>query len=140
MSDLEALARRFIGAWNVGGEHIVDELADPNLIVTYTHFPEPLRGREAFKQALRETHAFFPDLAIDAEEVLATVNGAVVRWAYTGTHQQGDLFGVRPEGTRVTVSGITVYRIRNGRITEEIGVVDNLGLMSQLQRQASPPA
>jgi steroid delta-isomerase-like uncharacterized protein len=134
----EAVARRFLQAWNAGGEAVVDELAAPDLIVSYTHFPEPLRGAEAFKQALRQTHEFFPDLAIRAEEVIAAEDVAVVRWSYRGTHQRGELFGVSASGRRVEVRGITIYRLRDGRVQHEEGVVDNLDLMAQLQ--AGPDA
>jgi steroid delta-isomerase-like uncharacterized protein len=139
----ESIARRFLSAWNAGSESIVDDLAAPDLVVSYSHFPEPLRGAEAFKAALRQTHACFPDLRIEADEVLPTPGGTVVRWRYRGTHRSGELFGVAPAGTPVEVQGISVYRIRDGRVHEEVGVVDNLGLMTQLREapsRRSPPA
>jgi steroid delta-isomerase-like uncharacterized protein len=133
MPHTEAVARRFLEVWNAGGEEIVEELAARDLVGSYTHFPEPLRGVEAFRAALRETHRFFPDLRISAEEVIATEREAVVRWRYTGTHRAGELFGVPAAGRRVEVRGITIYRIESGRVREEVGVVDNLGLMAQLR-------
>lgn len=129
----EAVARRFLQVWNAGGESLVDELAAPDLVVSYTHFPEPLRGAEMFKQALRQTHEYFPDLEIAADEVIATEHTAVVRWTYRATHQRGELFGVEAAGKRVEVRGITLYRIERGRVQREEGVVDNLSLMTQLQ-------
>jgi steroid delta-isomerase-like uncharacterized protein len=134
----EAIARRFLDAWNAGGEAVVDELAAPDLVVSYTHFAAPLRGADAFKQALRQTHTYFPDLAITAEEVIAAADTAVVRWSYRATHRSGELFGIQAAGRRVEVHGITIYRIEGGRVQREEGVVDNLGLLGQLQ--ADPPA
>ena len=132
-SETETIARRFLQAWNAGGERIVDELASPDLLVSYTHFPEPLRGSEAFKHALRETHEYFPDLEILAKEVITTGSTAVVRWCYRATHRRGELFGIAAEGRRVEVCGITIYRIEAGLVRSEEGVVDNLGLMGQLR-------
>lgn len=138
-SQTDAIARRFLQAWNAGGESIVDELAAPELVVSYTHFPEPLRGREAFKHALRQTHVYFPDLQITAEEVLTVGETAVVRWSYEATHQRGELFGVPAAGQRVEVHGITIYRVSQGSVREERGVVDNLALLTQLQNPQGSP-
>ena len=51
-------------AWNAGERHVVDELAAPDLTVSYTHYPEPYHGPDAFKEMLAKTHHFFPDLPI----------------------------------------------------------------------------
>lgn len=134
----KAIARRFIQAWNAGGQGVVDELAHPDLLVHYSHFPQPLRGREAFKEALTQTFASFPDMRIEADEPLVAGDRAVVQWRYRGTHQAGELFGVQPGGTTVRVDGITVYRIVDGQVVEERGIVDNLGLLQQIGALASP--
>ena len=129
----ETLARTFLQAWAADGEPILDDLADPDIVVSYTHFPDPLRGRHAFRQALRKTHDYFPDLAIEAEEVITCADEAVVRWIYRATHRRGEMFGVQARGARVEVRGISIYHIEGGRVRKESGVVDNLGLMAQLQ-------
>jgi steroid delta-isomerase-like uncharacterized protein len=131
-SQTEAIARRFLQAWNAGGEPIVDQLAAADMVVSYPHFPEPLVGAEAFKKALQQTHEYFPDLRIMADEVIATGETAVVRWHYRGTHRHGELFGVAAAGRAVEVHGITIYRIRNGTVCEERGIVDNLSLLTQI--------
>jgi predicted ester cyclase len=56
----------------------------------------------------------------------------VVRWSYRATHRRGELFGVPAAGKQVCVSGISIYRIADGKVTEESGVVDNFSLMLQL--------
>jgi steroid delta-isomerase-like uncharacterized protein len=140
MSDnrVERVARRFIEAWGVDGLRIIDDLAAPDLVVSYSHFPEPIRGAEAFKEALARTYEYFPDIEITADEVIATEDRAVVRWRYRGTHRAGEMFGLTATGKRVEVPGITLYRVANGRVTEESGVVDTFALMLQLGAVPSP--
>jgi steroid delta-isomerase-like uncharacterized protein len=128
----KAIALRFIQAWSVGGQRTVDELAAPDITVSYTHFAEPIQGVEGFKQLLTQTLASFPDLQVTVEALIAEGERVVVRWTYHGTHQSGELFGVAPTGTQVHVPGITVYRIRDSKVIEESGVVDNVSLMAQL--------
>jgi steroid delta-isomerase-like uncharacterized protein len=126
------VARRFLGVWSAGQLHLLDELAADDIVVRYTHFPQAVRGRTAFRVLLENTFMSFPDLTISGEEPIVEGDRAVVRWTYMGTHKHGELFGVRPSDRRVTVSGITCYRIIDGRVVEESGIVDNLALLQQL--------
>jgi len=135
--DTKSLARQFIQAWNAGRRNVVDDLAAPDLTVTYPHFPEPLEGPEAFKEMLAQTHHFFPDLTIEVEAVVAEGNQAVVHWRYRGTFQNGAMFGVEAAGQSVEVMGLTRYRIADGAVQEERGIVNNLGLMQQLSALSS---
>jgi steroid delta-isomerase-like uncharacterized protein len=131
-ADAERIARQFIQAWNAGRRDVVDDLAAPDLTVAYPHFPEPLEGPEAFKEMLGQTHHVFPDLTIEVHEVVAEGGRAVVRWTYRGTFERGEMFGVEADGQAVEVTGLTRYRITDGVVVEERGLVDNLGLMQQL--------
>ena len=126
------IARQFIQAWNAGQRDVVDDLAAPDLTVAYPHFPEPLEGPDAFKEMLAQTHHFFPELAIEMDAVLAEGHQAAVHWRYQGTFQNGEMFGVEAAGQSVEVTGLTRYRIADGAVQEERGVVDNFGLMMQL--------
>lgn len=126
------IAREFIQAWSAGHLDVLDRLADPDIVVRYSHFPEPVRGRAAFRSVLEQTFHHFPDLVTTPETVVADGERAAVQWSYEGTHRVGELFGVAPAGARVRVQGVTVYRIREGRVVEESGVVDTMALMRQL--------
>ncbi|WP_263789942.1 ester cyclase [Salinibacter sp.] len=131
-SDIENTARRYLQAWNSGERHVVNEIAAQDLVVSYTHYPEPYHGPEAFKEMLAKTHHFFPDLSIDVRDVVADENQAFVRWTYQGTFQNGEMFGISASGQSVEVTGMTVLEIEDDMVKREEGVVDNLALMQQL--------
>jgi steroid delta-isomerase-like uncharacterized protein len=126
------VAHRFIQAWSAGGLGVVDELAAPNFTVFYSHFPAPVQGAEGFKAILAQTYSSFPDIRITANEVIGEGDQVVVHWTYRGTHQHGEVLGVPPTGKRVEVAGMALYRIRNGKVLEESGLVDNFSLAQQL--------
>jgi steroid delta-isomerase-like uncharacterized protein len=126
------IAKRFISAWNAGGQEVVDELAAPELEVWYEHWEGPALGPEQFREMLADTFSYFPDMRIAVEELLTEGEKVMVRWRYTATHQRGELFGVQPAGTEVSVAGVTVYRIVDGKVVEERGLVDNFALAMQL--------
>ena len=120
---VEDIARRFIQAWNADQRHVVNEIAARDLVVSYTHYPEPYHGPEAFKEMLAKTHHFFPDLSIDVRDVVADECQAFVRWTYRGTFQNREMFGVTATGQSVEVTGMTIHQIEDGTVRREEGVV-----------------
>jgi steroid delta-isomerase-like uncharacterized protein len=127
----KAIASRFAQVWGKESLTTIDELADPNLSVAYPILGEVLRGQAGFKQFLTGFHAAFPDADTTIEDVIAEGDKVAIRWTLRGTHQ-GELLGIPATGKPVTVPGITIYRIVGGKIVEERGEEDGLGLLQQL--------
>ena len=127
----KAIARRFIQVWGRGDLGIIDELASPELSVYYPSFPQAIKGGEAFKTFLKEFRSAFTDPNLDSEEVIAEGDKVVASWSFSATHQ-GTLMGIPPTGKRIKWTGITIYRIIDGKVIEEKGEEDSLGLMQQL--------
>lgn len=131
-NETERIAREFLRVWTPGNLDVLERLADPDIVVDYAHFEAPVKGVAAFRETLEESFRSFPDLETAALGVVAQDDRAAVEWEYEGTHRQGALFGAEPSGARVRVRGMSLYRIRDGRVVEERGVADILGLMAQL--------
>ena len=55
----------------------------------------------------------------------------VEHFTASGT-QEGEIFGVPPSGHTVALPGINIWRVRDGRIVERWGRLDELGLLRQL--------
>ena len=43
--------------------------------------------------------------------------------------------GVPPAGKKLTMAGISIFHIKDGKITKEWGEMDNAGLMQQLKTE-----
>ena len=129
--DNKDLARRFIQAWVPGNLGLVDNLAAPDITVTFPVLSEPLRGAEAFKQLLAQFHAAFPDAEMSVEQQIAEGDKVATRWRFSGTHR-GEVLGIPPTGKPVAVTGISIHRFSGGRVTDDRGEDDALGLMRQL--------
>jgi predicted ester cyclase len=52
-------------------------------------------------------------------------------WTFSGTHQ-GDFMGVAPTHKKVSVDGITVHHITEGKIMDSDVIWDTWGMMQQL--------
>lgn len=130
----KAIARRWMEEiWGKGSLAAIDELLAPDFVFNYA--PAGVaRDREAYKQTV--TMAPFADIHSTIEDMVAEGDKVAVRWTYRGTHK-GEFMGIAPTGKQVTMTGISIIRIVGGKIVEEWGEMDMLGMMQQLG--AVPP-
>lgn len=135
----KAIARRFIQVWGKGELDIIDELASPELSVSYPSFPQPINGIAAFKQYLTEFRSAFGDTDLQIEEEIAEGDKVVLRWKFSATHQ-AEYRGIRPTGKRMKWTGMAVYRIVDGKVVEERGEEDYLTILRQLGLVPEPQA
>jgi predicted ester cyclase len=136
--------KAIVGRWfkefwgNPWNPKVVDNLAAPDILLQYS-LHAPRRGRDdvrAFMIAFREA---FPDLSFaGTADLIAEGDFVVGRWEGGGTHTGpafGDfLAGALPAGSgrRMRFSGVTVLRVENGKIAEEIGLDDGVTALQQL--------
>ncbi len=133
----KANARRFYEeVWNQAKVDVVDESNAPNF-TDRTPAPGIPPTSEGLKQLITMYRTAFPDVHFTVEDVIADGDSVVVRWTAQGTHQH-ELMGLPPTNQRVTVTGIDLYRIANGRTVEHWGNWDQLGLLQQLGAIPTP--
>lgn len=88
-------------------------------------------GIEGVKQTMRLFTTAFPDWHLTIEDLIAEGDRVVMRGVATGTHR-GAFMGIPPTEKRVTVPGVHIMRIANGKIVEHWAQGDFLGMMQQL--------
>ena len=128
----KALVRRqaelFQEFWRTGNAAVLDEVIAPDFVNHTPGIPPDLAGMKAAMPMFRTA---FPDLTIQAEDLVAEGDKVVLRITNRGTHQ-GELMGIPPTGRPILISEIHIYRIADGKIVERWGVWDQLGMMQQL--------
>jgi len=127
----KAIVSRFIEEPWKGNLDVVDELTAGDYIGHDPANPEPLRGPEGVKEFITTYRAAFPDARITVEQQLAEGDLVATRWSGRGTHE-GELMGIQATGKQVTVSGLTISRLLDGKIVEEFQNWDTLGMLQQL--------
>ncbi len=90
-----------------------------------------VQGPEGWKQVAGMYLNAFPDVILTIDDLIAEGDKVVVRWTARGT-DRGELAGVAPSGRPVTVPGIIISRVLNGRIVENHEIFDNLGMFQQI--------
>jgi steroid delta-isomerase-like uncharacterized protein len=87
--------------------------------------------RDGMRQAGVMMRAGFPDWSSELHELIAEGDLVVERFTARGTHR-GEVMGVAGTGRTVSLPGINIFRLRDGRIVERWGRLDELGLLRQL--------
>ncbi|WP_052050795.1 ester cyclase [Leptolyngbya sp. KIOST-1] len=127
------IAQQFCDAtWGKGRLAVVDQFTSPDFIVDYPILPAPL-DRDGFKAWVSDVHTALPDLQFTMTDVVGEGDKVVIAWTAEGTNT-GPIGFLNLEATRRSVrfSGIIIYRLLEGRIVEERGEEDAIGLFKQL--------
>ena len=97
--------------------------------------------KDGVGQYFRMLLAAFPDMRMDAKDLIASGDKAVARVRVSGTHK-GEFMGIPATGKSVSVKLIDITRSGDdGLAHEHWGVVDQFALMQQLGViPAGPPA
>ena len=144
--DNKTIVRRIFNEfWVRGNVQVLDELLADDC-VNYEQSNPELRGKEACKEWANGVRLAngqgFPDLDLKAEDFVAEGDKVAKRWVFRGT-QSGEYAGIPPTGKTVTMRGITLYRLADGKVKEMYWNYDVFGLLQQLgviQAPAQQPA
>lgn len=114
---------------NAGNVALLDELAVQDYD-EHSPFPGQPNGIEGLRARVGAIlGAFRPVFTL--HELVAEGDTVVAYWTNTGTHQ-GEFMGLPPSGKTVTISGIDVHRLRDGRMAEHWHVIEQLQMLQQL--------
>jgi steroid delta-isomerase-like uncharacterized protein len=131
------LRQVFEEIWSKGNLELVAAIYSPGYVFHTPAEPEPIRGREAWKEFIERIRSGFPDVQVTVEDVLADGDLAAARTTMRMTHT-GEYQGLPPTGTRLEASQTVFARFEDGRIVEGWQEIDALGVMRQLG--VVPPA
>ena len=130
-TDNKAIVKSFIDRlFSAGDVSALDELAAPDYV---DHDPPfgaagTVDGWKAMATMIRDA---FPDWHSDLHALYAEGDIVVERFTASGTHK-GEIFGTAPSESVCTLAGINIFRLRDGKIVERWGRVDELGMLRQL--------
>lgn len=100
-------------------------------MVEQVPFPGQGPGLEGLKDLLRGLRAAFPDMHWNIDEQIAEGDKVLTRFTWAGTHR-GPFLGVPATDRSVTVWGMVIDRLVDGKIKDTRILMDALGLMTQL--------
>lgn len=121
--------RMFDEAFNKGNTSLIDETIALDYI-DHSPIPAPAPGPEGFaKRTIALRNAFVESAIFEA--FLAENDLVAFTWTFKGVHH-GPFAGIAATGKEVTLSGINVERLENGKIVEHWSHFDLAGLIKQI--------
>lgn len=117
-------------AVNTGNLGALDDLVAAD---SQDHDPAPgqVPGPAGYQAFFGEMRTAFPDLHIEVETMVADDDQVAFAYTLTGTHD-GPFQGHDATGRKISVRGLQISRIADGRLVERWGSSDELGIMQQL--------
>jgi steroid delta-isomerase-like uncharacterized protein len=126
--EIKATHRRVVEEiWNKKNLDAIGEMISSD----YVNHSDGVSGHEEYRGWVTMYITAFPDLHLTIEDQVAEGNKTVNRLTARGTHQ-GDLMGIPPTGKQIEIGGMFIVRIVGGKVVEEWGLVDVMGMMRQL--------
>jgi steroid delta-isomerase-like uncharacterized protein len=122
--------RVFIEIFNERRFSAAGELYAPEFVNHGLHRNASLQEDQAAAQG--EVKAF-PDLKMTVDLMVAENDLVTVMWTFRGTHTAFG-YGFPPTGTPVVLRGMTIWRIRDGKITDEWTTFNSLSVYLQVIR------
>ncbi len=112
---------------NIG---MIDSVVSPEYIEHQTdvHYPP---NRKGLKKEFADYFDGFPDASITVHFMVAEGDMVTTQFTITGTHK-GKIYGLKPTGKKIKVSGVDVIRYANGKAVEHWGYLEEGKLLTQL--------
>ena len=132
--EIKALERHVLEENNKGkaaAMAVMDEIYATDFVMHGSTEEEDIHGLKDVKQSMSEYYNAFPDLHYTLDDMVVEGDKIVVRCTVTSTHK-GEFMGIPPTNKKVKVQAIGIDRVVGGKIVEEWGMGDTLGLMQQL--------
>jgi steroid delta-isomerase-like uncharacterized protein len=126
----KALVQQMLELMVRGDLNTADHVLAPNWVNHDPSLP-PLQGYEGFKQLSMIFRSALPDGQIEIEDLLAEGDKVATRFRLRGTNT-GSFQGMPPTGKAVDITAMGIFRVEDGRVTDNWVNFDALGLMQQL--------
>jgi predicted ester cyclase len=120
-------------AWDAGALDDLDQYFAEDFDNSRSGVPGLPTGLAGAKMAHQGVMQSFPDRKVEILDMIADGDSAFVRIRVTGTNQGGfPAFQVPPNGRPFDIEAWGVYRFRDGKVVEHVGMNDALMLLMQI--------
>ena len=118
-------------AFNRGDTERELAVVAPDLVLHLAGLPEPLHGRETWRQGFEMMRRAFPDLEARIDDLVSVGDRVAVRVSFRGTHG-GEFQGISATGREIHYVSHEFYRVEDGLLAEEWICSDMASLFQQL--------
>lgn len=131
---LNANLKMYTSTWDeIINKRKIDLINDTNFDqnITLVSNPKNIIGIKEFKAYYQNYLTGFSHVTFTITDVFGQGDKIVKHWNFKGQHT-GDFFGIPATGREVNIDGVTLVKMKNGKIAQEQDFMDNLEFMQQL--------
>jgi predicted ester cyclase len=99
----------------------------------YTSCAKP-SSLKAFNRFFSTVSEAFPDYKLTIDNIIAKGDRVLTRYTICGTHQR-DFMGMAPTYERLTVHGIDVFRLDNGKVVEHWDAAHQISAFPSVEQE-----
>ena len=114
---------------NKGNLEAIDANFADDYVLTTT--AGAITGIEAAKAHYGTYLTAVSDIEFIVDDIYGQGNTVIKQWTFKGTHT-GDLFGIPATGKSISLQGVSIAKIVDGKIASDTDFADDLGLMTTL--------
>ncbi|MBK9580386.1 MAG: ester cyclase [Saprospiraceae bacterium] len=124
-----------LDGWNNNrNKEVVDKVFAQDWVDGNPTFPDQPKGIVGAMYFVEQYRNALPDIQFNITHLIADTDYVTFRFEAQATHK-GTLMGIPATGKRVTVTGIVIHKVENGRFAKSWNEVDLLGLKMQLEKK-----
>lgn len=137
MAEVKAVVRAFIEqVVNTGDVDAMDDMVSSG-IIDHNNAPDAPQGIEVYKEHLRAVLHTYGAFQMTIEDQFADGEYVITRVTARGIHQH-DWLGLAATGAPVSITGINIDRVVDGKIVEHWGEANTIGAIFQMGGKISP--
>lgn len=139
-TNIEKDMKMYENTWdNIINERQIDNINSKNFdenVVMVTS-PENIVGIDGMKAYYQNFLTGFSDITFTVKNIFGQGDQLVKHWNFKGTHT-GNFFGIPATGNKVDTEGVTLVKMKNGKIAQEQDFMDSAIIMQQLGLISDP--
>jgi steroid delta-isomerase-like uncharacterized protein len=129
MSDqIARLVNDLVDGWNAHDIDKVTDLYADDFEEEDVANKEVQRGKPAVRRTMWLYLRAFPDLKLEADEIVIQRDCVALSWIISGTHR-GTLMNIPPTGRAVRIRGVSLLTVADGRLQRARRIWDLAGLL-----------
>jgi steroid delta-isomerase-like uncharacterized protein len=129
----QLIQRWFEEVWNKGRADAIDEMIGEDCVIhgLADATGQPVKGPTEYRSFHRTFREAFPDITVSVEDTVAEGDKVAARCSVYGKHA-GDSLGFKASQAPVEFTGITIVRVKDGRIVEAWNNFDFMRMYQQI--------
>lgn len=122
---------KWVSAYNNHNIQEITALYAENITNIQIPYDKPVQGRDMMRQVFARTFQAFPDIHLEAENLIDNGAWVVLEWRFNGT-MKGEFVGKPATGKSFNLRGCEIFQVLDGKIEVQHGYWDKVTMFSQL--------